>query len=91
MPCALRGEFAAVVTGVVAVRPTILRGFVAPDVVGDGLAVELADVGAPHWVVNPTVTVVVVVATDLAAPVAIFVVVLVLLGGLFLLLLTRWG
>ena len=57
------------------------------DVVGDVLAVELADVGAPRWLVVPAVPVVVVVATDLAAPVAIFVVILVLLGGMLLLLL----
>ena len=89
MPHALRGAFVSVVTGVVAVRPTILRGFVASDVVGDVLAVELDSVGDPRWLVSPAVTVVVVFATALAAPVAIFVVVLVLLGGMLLLLLPR--
>ena len=82
----LRSALVAVVAGVVAVRPTILRGFVAPDVVGDVLVVELAAVGDPRWLVSPAVTVVVVFATALADPVAIFVVVLVLLGGLLLLI-----
>ena len=90
VPRALRGAFVAVVAGVVAVRPTILRGFISTDVVGDVLVVELASVGAPHWLVATAVPAVVfVVATDLAAPIAIFVVVLVLLGGLLLLLLPR--
>ena len=102
MPHALHSVFVAVVAGGRVVRPTILWGFVAPDVVGDVLAVELADVGvgvgvdvvaivsAPRWLVAPAVSVVVViviVATAPAAPVAIVVVVLVLLGGLLLLLL----
>ena len=92
MPHALRGAFVAVVAGVVAVRSTILRGFVDPDVVGDFLAVELAAFGAPRWLVVPAVPIVVVViivATAPAAPVAIFVVVLVLLGRLLLLLMPR--
>ena len=89
LPRALRGAFIAVVAGVVAVCPTILRGFIDPDVVGDVLEVELAAVGAPRWLVPPSVPVVVVVTTALASPVTIFVVVLVLLGGLLLLLLPR--
>ena len=92
VPHALHSAFIAVVAGVVAVRPTILRGFIAPDVVGGVLVVELAAVGDPRWLVAPAVPVVVVVVvvdTALAAPVAIFVVVLVLLGGLLLLLLPR--
>ena len=89
VPRALRGAFVAVVAGVVAVRPTILRGFIATDVVGGVLAVELAAVGSPRWLVTPAVPVVVVVTTALAPPVAIFVVFLVLLGGLLLLLLPR--
>ena len=89
LPRALRGAFASVVAGVVDVRPTILRGFIAPGVVGGVLAVELAAFGAPRWLVAPAVPVVVVVATALAAPVAIFVVVLLLLGGMLLLLLPR--
>ena len=89
LPRAPRGAFVAVVEGVVAVRPTIIKGFIAPGVVGDVLAVELADLGAPRWLVAPAVPVVVVFDMALAAPVAIFVVVLVLLGGLLLLLLPR--
>ena len=74
VPRALCGAFVAVVVGVVAVRPTILRRFIALDVVGDVLADELASVGAPCWLVAPAVPVLVVVAaTALAAPVAIFV------------------
>ena len=90
VPRALRGAFVAVVIVVVVVRPTILRCLIAPDVVGDVLAVEYAGaVGAPHWLVSPPVPVVVVVTTDLVSYVAIFVVVLVLLGGLLLPLLPR--
>ena len=49
VPHALRGAFVAVVAGVVAVRSTILRSFIAPDVVGDGLGVEFSGaVGAPR-------------------------------------------
>ena len=68
-------------------------GFVAPDVVGYVLTVELAAVDAPCWLVASAVPVVVVVviivSTAPTAPVATFFVVLVLLGGLLLLLLPR--
>ena len=85
VPRSLRSAFVAGVTGVVAVSPTILRCFIAPDVGGGVLAVESAgDVGAPRWMVAPPVPVVVVVTTAFASPVAMFVVVLVLLGGLLL-------
>ena len=90
MPRTLRGAFIAIVAVVVAMRPTILRGFIAPDVVGDVLAVELAAIGAPRWLVAPVVPVVVVVTTALAVPIVIFISFLVLLGGLLLLLLPRF-
>ena len=89
VPRTLRSASVSVVTGVVDVHTTILRCFIAPDVVGDVLAVESAgDVGAPRWLVSPPVPVFVVITTTLAVPVAIFVVVLVLLGGMLLPLLT---
>ena len=100
VPCALRGAFVAVLAGVVAVRPTILRGFVAPDIFGDVLAVELSVFGvvvavvdvvaSPRWLVTlavPVVVFVIIVNTAPAAPVAIIVVSLVLLGRLLLLML----
>ena len=71
--------------GVVAMRPTILVCFIAPDFVRDVLAVESAGaVGAPCWLVAPPIPVVVGITTALGALVVIFVVVLVLLGGMLL-------
>ena len=90
LPRSLHGTFVSFVAGVVAVRPTILRGFIAPDVVGGVLVVEIAAVGAPRCLVAPVIPVVVFFTTARAAPVAIFVVVMVLLGGLLLLLLPRF-
>ena len=82
---ALCSAFIAVVPGFVAVRPTIIGCFIAPDVVRDVLAVESAgDVGAPRWLVAPSVHVVVGITTALAALVVIFVVIMVLLWVLLL-------
>ena len=92
VPRVLRGAFVAVLTGVVAMHPTIFRCFIAPKVVGDVLVVESAGAdGAPHWLVALPVPVVVVIiiTTALEAPVAVFVVFLVLLGGLLLPLLPQ--
>ena len=90
VPHALCGAFVAVVTGVVAVRPTILGCFISPDVVREVPVVESAGaVDAPRWLVAPPVPVVVAIITALAAPVVIFVSVLVLLVGLLLPLLPR--
>ena len=100
---ALRSAFVDVVAGAVAMHPKILRGFVAPDVVGDVLAVELdafgvgvavvAVIAAPRWLVAPAVPVVVVVVVVIiifvTAPVAPvdIVVVVMVLLGGLLLLL----
>ena len=85
---ALCSSFVAVLPGVVDIRPKIIGCFIAPDVFRDVLAVESdGAVGAPRWLVAPSVPVVVGIATAFAALVVIFVVILVLLWGLLLSLL----
>ena len=55
---ALCGAFITVVPGVMAVRPTIFGGFIAPDVVGEVPASESAgSIGAPCWLVASSVPV----------------------------------
>ena len=65
---ALCGTFVTVVPGVVAVRPQIFFGFIAPDVVREAPAAESTGaVGAPCWLVASPVPVYAGITADLAA------------------------
>ena len=87
---ALYGAFITVVPGVVAVRPTIFGGFIAPDKVREVPAAESAeDVGAPCWLVASYGPVYADITAALAALVLISGVILVLLWGRLLPLLPR--
>ena len=84
---ALCGAFVTVVPGVVAMRPTIFGGFIAPGVVREVPVAESAGaVGAPCWLVASSVPVYAGINAALTALVFISGVILVLLWGLLLLL-----
>ena len=86
----LCGSFVTVVPRIMAVRPTVFGGFIAPGVVGEVPADESSGaVCSPRWLVAPSVPVVVGITTALADLVVIFVVILVLLWWLLLPLLPR--
>ena len=87
---ALCGALVTIVLGVVAVRPKIFGGFIAPDVVREVPAAESAGaVGAPCWLVSSSVPVYAVITAALAALVFVYGVILVLMWGLLLPLLPR--
>ena len=87
---ALCGVFITIVTGVVAVRPTIFGGFIAPDVVREVPAAESAGaVGAPCWMVASSVPVYAGITAALEALVFISGVIMLLLRGVLLPLLPR--